>query len=102
MLSCAGEFVSNWLAGCLREAADQLITMRGMRNRIDLKAGVVMFESLKKRKRGVYRPEPLLPSFLATLNMVHDLRTTQARRDRGRAFGSGLDRLAPPGHGSAK
>jgi integrase len=53
-------------------------------DRVDLRAGVVIFESLKKRKRGVYRPVPVPPAFLDTLNMVHDLRAAQKRSDRGK------------------
>lgn len=53
-------------------------------DRVDLRAGVVIFESLKKRKRGVYRPVPVPPVFLDTLNMVHDLRAAQKRLDRGK------------------
>jgi integrase/recombinase XerD len=34
-------------------------------DRVDLRAGVVIFESLKKRKRGVYRPVPV-PRFFST------------------------------------
>ncbi len=53
-------------------------------DRVDLKAGAIVFESLKKRRSGVYRLVPVPPAFLDTLNMVHDLRTEQARKDRGR------------------
>jgi integrase len=53
-------------------------------DRVDLRAGVVIFESLKKRRRGVYRPVPVPPVFLDTLNMVHDLRAAQKRSDRGK------------------
>jgi integrase/recombinase XerD len=52
-------------------------------DRVDLKVCVVIFESLKKRKRGVFRPVPVPPAFLDTLNMVHNLRTLQGARDRG-------------------
>lgn len=53
-------------------------------DRVDLKDGVLIFESLKKRKKGVYRAVPVPPAFLDTLNLVHDLRATKQRKDRGR------------------
>ena len=53
-------------------------------DRVDLKDGVIIFESLKKRKRGVYRAVPVPPAFLDALNLVHDLRATKKRKDRGR------------------
>jgi integrase/recombinase XerD len=53
-------------------------------DRVDLKAGVLVFESLKKRKRGVYRAVPAPPVFLDTLNLVHNLRALKKRKDRGR------------------
>lgn len=53
-------------------------------DRADLKDGTLIFESLKKRKRGVFRPIPVPPGFLDTLNMVHDIRTAPRRRDRGK------------------
>jgi integrase/recombinase XerD len=53
-------------------------------DRVDLKDGVLIFESLKKRKKGVYRAVPVPPAFMDTLNLVHDLRATKKRKDRGR------------------
>jgi integrase len=53
-------------------------------DRVDLKAGVIVFESLKKRKRGVYRAVPVPPVLLDTLDMVHDIRAAQRRRDKGK------------------
>ena len=54
-------------------------------DRVDLAEGVVRFESLKKRRRGVYRGVPLPSPVLDTINMVHDLRSAQKRKDRGRS-----------------
>jgi integrase/recombinase XerD len=54
-------------------------------DRVDLTDGVIVFESLKKRHRGIYRPVPVPPALLDTLNMVHDLKAAQKRRDRGRS-----------------
>jgi integrase/recombinase XerD len=53
-------------------------------DRVDLKAGVLIFESLKKRRRGIYRAVPVPPPFLDMLNMVHNLRAAQKRKDRGK------------------
>lgn len=54
-------------------------------DRVDLTDGVIVFETLKKRQRGIYRPVPVPPALLDTLNMVHDLKAAQKRRDRGRS-----------------
>lgn len=42
-------------------------------DRIDLEAGTINFESLKKRRRGVYRAVPVSPDVLADLKRVHSL-----------------------------
>ena len=65
--------------GCRISEALQLTA-----DRVDLKAGSIVFESLKKRRAGVYRAVPVPPAFLDTLNMVHDIRAAQRRRDRGK------------------
>jgi integrase/recombinase XerD len=41
--------------------------------RVDLQAGVLIFESLKKRRKGVYRAVPVPTALLETLQSVHDL-----------------------------
>src|SRR5215210_8396828 len=46
---------------------------------IDLSGRVVVFESLKKRKRGVFRAVPVPPELLDTLDMVHGVREAQRR-----------------------
>lgn len=53
-------------------------------DRVDLKDGTLIFESLKKRRTGIYRPVPVPPALIDALNMVHDVRAAQKRRDRGR------------------
>jgi len=53
-------------------------------DRVDLAAGTLVFESLKKRRSGIYRAVPVLPALLETLNMVHGVRELQARRGKGR------------------
>ncbi|MAU61730.1 MAG: integrase [Parvibaculum sp.] len=50
--------------------------------RIDIEAGIVIIESLKKRRRGVFRAVPLPAHFLARLEAIHGLR--EAQSDPGR------------------
>ena len=52
-------------------------------NRVDLAAGVFTFESLKKRRDGVYRSVPVPPVLLEALDMVHGIREQQTSRGRG-------------------
>jgi integrase len=59
-------------------------------DRVDLAAGTLVFESLKKRKRGIYRAVPVPPPQLDALDLVHGIREHQARRGKGRG-----DRLWP-------
>ena len=44
---------------------------------IDLSGRVVVFESLKKRRRGVFRAVPVPPELLDTLDMVHGIQEAQ-------------------------
>ena len=56
-------------------------------DRVDLAAGVLTFESLKKRRDGVYRSVPVpLPSalLLVALDMVHGIHEQQTGKGRGR------------------
>ena len=46
---------------------------------IDLSGRVVVFESLKKRRKGVYRAVPVPPELLDALDLVHGIRETQRR-----------------------
>jgi integrase len=48
-------------------------------DRVDLEAGVVIFESLKKRRSGLYRAVPVPSGVLDALDLVHDLKATQRR-----------------------
>ena len=48
-------------------------------DRVDLDAGVVVFESLKKRRTGLYRAVPVPPAVLDALDLVHDLKARQRR-----------------------
>jgi integrase len=53
--------------------------------RVDLSDGVVVIESLKKRRKGVYRAIPVPPPFLIALDQAHDL--SAARRQPGGGIG---------------
>jgi integrase/recombinase XerD len=53
-------------------------------DRVDLAAGVLVFESLKKRRAGIYRAVPVPPALLETLDMVHGIRELQGKRGKGR------------------
>src|SRR5215207_5968978 len=52
--------------------------------RVDLTGKAVVFESLKKRRRGVYRAVPVPPGLLDELDLVHGVREAQ-RRGKGHA-----------------
>ena len=54
-------------------------------DRVDLAGRVIVLESLKKRRRGVYRAVPVPPELLNTLDLVHGLRNAQ-RRGQARAL----------------
>jgi len=41
--------------------------------RVDVSAGALVFESLKKRRKGIYRAVPVPPNFIERLKTVHDL-----------------------------
>ncbi len=53
-------------------------------DRVDLGAGTVVFESLKKRRDGIYRAVPVPPALLEALVMAHGVRELQGKRGRGR------------------
>ena len=53
-------------------------------DRVDLAAGAVVIESLKKRRAGMYRAVPVPPSLLEALDLVHGIRERQSRRGKGR------------------
>jgi integrase len=55
-------------------------------DRIDLEAGVIVFESLKKRRDGLYRAVPVPPEVLDALDLVHGVREARKGRDRGRSI----------------
>jgi integrase len=53
-------------------------------DRVDLKEHALTFETLKKRRRGVWRTVPVPPELAAMLDFVHNIRKAQGRKDRGR------------------
>lgn len=55
-------------------------------DRVDLSASRLTFETLKKRKRGIYRTIPVPPDVMTMLDFVHNIRRAQAHRDHGRAL----------------
>jgi integrase/recombinase XerD len=63
---------------------------------IDLSGRAVMFESPKKRRRGIYRAVPVPPSLLDTLDMVHGILEARKREDSPTAY-SGRGRAIPRG-----
>jgi integrase/recombinase XerD len=54
-------------------------------DRVDLRADLVVFETLKKRRSGVYRAVPVPHTLVDMLDLVHGLRPLQGRTDRGRS-----------------
>jgi len=42
--------------------------------RVDIAAGVLILETLKRRRKGMFRAVPVPNAFLETLNLIHDLR----------------------------
>ena len=48
-------------------------------DRVDLTGQVIVFESLKKRRGGVYHAVPVPPELLDTLDLVHGIREAQRR-----------------------
>ncbi|USQ74754.1 site-specific integrase (plasmid) [Roseomonas mucosa] len=54
-------------------------------DRVDLAGRVLVFETLKKRRGGVFRAVPVPPALLDTLDLVHGVREAQ-RRGRGDAL----------------
>ena len=54
-------------------------------DRVDIDDGVIVIESLKKRRKGVYRAVPVPPAFLDALCAAHGLRAARQSEDRGRS-----------------
>lgn len=66
--------------GCRISEALQLTA-----DRVDLPGKVIVFESLKKRRKGLYRAVPVPAPVLDALDLVHGLREAQRGRDGGKS-----------------
>jgi integrase/recombinase XerD len=55
-------------------------------DRVDLVAGVLVLESLKKRRSGIYRAVPVPPVLLEAVDLVHGVRELRGRRGKGRGI----------------
>lgn len=53
-------------------------------DRVDIDDGVLIFESLKKRRRGVFRAVPVSAEFMIALDDVHKVRAMRSQPDGGR------------------
>jgi integrase/recombinase XerD len=53
-------------------------------DRVELRADLIVFETLKKRCAGVYRTLPVPHALVGMLDLVHGLRALQGRPDCGR------------------
>jgi integrase len=69
-------------AGCCRLSEALALTA----DRVDLATGVLVIESLKKRRIGIYRAVPVPPALLDALDLVHGIRELQSRRGKGRGM----------------
>jgi integrase/recombinase XerD len=49
---------------------------------IDFEAKAIVFETLKQRRKGVFRQVPLSDSFLDELNLVHNLKSHQQKNSK--------------------
>ena len=56
---------------------------------VDLSGRVVVFENLKRRRRGVFRAVPVPSELLDALDMVHGIREAQRRGQAERCCGRG-------------
>jgi len=52
-------------------------------DRVDIDNGVIILESLKKRRKGIFRAIPVPPAFIDTLDAVHGLRASRQGEARG-------------------
>jgi integrase len=55
-------------------------------DRVDLSDRCLVFESLKKRQRGIYRAVPVPASFIDELDMVHGIREAQRKPGGGKGI----------------
>jgi integrase/recombinase XerD len=64
---------------------------------VDLSGRAVMFESLKKRRRGIYRAVPVPPALLDTLDMGHGIQEAQRNAADNPTVCSGPGHATPRG-----
>lgn len=55
-------------------------------DRVDLSGKVIIFESKKKRRTGVFRAVPVPESFLTALNLAHGVRESQKKKGKDRLW----------------
>ena len=55
-------------------------------DRVDLAGGLLVFESAKKRRRGIHRAVPVPPALFDALDLAHGIRRLQGRRGKGRGI----------------
>jgi integrase len=53
-------------------------------DRVDLASHTIVFETLKKRRNGVYRAVPVPPALTDALNLAHAIREAQSSKTGGR------------------
>ncbi|HEY2132374.1 MAG TPA: hypothetical protein VGH36_05275 [Acetobacteraceae bacterium] len=58
-------------------------------DRVDLTAGALVFETLKKRQAGIYRAVPVPPALLDALDLVHASSRHVVARGVASAYGPG-------------
>lgn len=68
-------------SGCRLSEALALTT-----DRVDLEQSMLVFETMKKRRRGIYRAVPVPEDFLGTLDMVHSIRAAHYNADHTRLW----------------
>ena len=71
-------FVLAYTGGRLSEVLELTL------DRVDFNEKVVVFETLKKRRKGMYRAVPVPDSLLDMLDHVHDIRSRESTRKRKR------------------
>lgn len=70
-------------------------------DRVDLGAGTLVLESLKKRRGGIYRAVPVPSALLEELVMAHSVRELQGKRGHGHGVGvQAASRVACSGRGA--
>jgi integrase/recombinase XerD len=57
-------------------------TSRLAPSRVDIGGQTIIFESLKKRRRGIYRAVPVPETLIDQLDMVHGIREAHRRRKK--------------------